>query len=118
MAVSVHQEDLLEHINGEGTLAGQIATKEACISLLDVLKVCAKISGNNIDITVSLAGIEIGHAVLNANNPSITIGGSEMGFKAEVTITLEVKLPPALEICGTVCVPILGCKKGCVNLHL
>ncbi len=117
MAVTTHSENLLDHINGPKTLAGKTATNEACISLFGVIKVCAKISGDNVEITVSLMGVELGKAVLNAKHPSVTIGGHAAGFTAEVKISLDVK-NMKLEICGTLCAPIVGCKKGCTSIHL
>lgn len=108
---------MLEHINGPKTLAGRTATNEACISLFGVIRVCAKNSGDTVEITVSLMGVEIGKASLNAKHPTVTIGGSAAGFTAEVKITLDVK-KMTLEICGTLCAPIVGCKKGCTSVHL
>lgn len=117
MAVTTHSENLLAHIDGPKTLAGRTALSQACISLLGVIKVCASVSGDNVDLTVSLMGVEIGHAVINAKHPSVTIGGSAAGFTAEVKITLDIK-KMTLEICGTLCAPIVGCKKGCTTIHI
>ncbi|NVK52869.1 MAG: hypothetical protein HWD85_08030 [Flavobacteriaceae bacterium] len=117
MAVKIHKEDVLAHINGPETLAGQVATTDACISLLGMLKVCANVQGDSVKVTVYLAGVEIGSGTLSLTHPSITIGGGAAGFKAEVTITLETS-PWAIEICGKVCAPFVGCKSGCTKLNL
>ncbi len=117
MGVKTHKTDILGHINGPETLAGQAVANAACITLLGVLKICADIQGENVKITVYLAGIEIGSGVINLKNPSITIGGGVLGFKAEVKITLKTN-PLALEICGKVCAPFAGCESGCTTLHL
>lgn len=117
MNLKKHKGDVLEHINGKNTLAGQVAVSNACVSLLDVLKVCADIQGDKVKVTVYLAGIEIGSGVLDLKNPSITIGGGALGFKAEVKISLKTN-PFQIEICGTVCAPIVGCTSGCTTIHL
>ncbi|WP_298882169.1 hypothetical protein [uncultured Polaribacter sp.] len=117
MAVKIHKEDVLAHINGPETLAGQVATTNACISLLGALKVCADVQGDAVKVTVYLMGIEIGSGTLSLSHPSITIGGGAAGFKAEVKLTLKTD-PIALEICGKVCAPFVGCKSGCTTLHL
>ncbi len=117
MGVKSHKTDILAHIDGPETLAGQVVANAACITLLGVLKVCADVQGSKVKITVYLAGIEIGSGVVDLKNPSITIGGGAAGFKAEVKITLKTN-PLALEICGKVCAPFVGCKSGCTTLHL
>lgn len=117
MAVTIHKEDVLAHINGPETLAGQVALSHSCITLLDVLKICADVQGDNVHIEVTLAGIKIGGGTISKDHPSITIGGGAVGFKAEVTITLNMN-PISLKFCGKVCAPIVGCKSGCTTLHL
>lgn len=117
MAVTIHKEDVLAHINGSETLAGQVATSHSCITLLDVLKICADVQGDNVHIEVTLMGIKIGGGTINKDHPSITIGGGALGFKAEVTITLNLN-PISLKFCGKVCAPLAGCKSGCTTLHL
>ena len=117
MSVTIHKEDVLSHINGPETLAGQVATTSACISLLGALKVCADVQGSNVNLEVYLMGVKIGGGTVSIDHPSITIGGGAAGFKAEVKISLKTN-PYALEICGKVCAPFVGCKSGCTTLHL
>lgn len=118
MAVTMHKEDVLPHINGPETLAGQVAMSHSCITLLDVLKICADVQGDNVHIDVTLMGIKIGSGTISKEHPSITIGGGALGFKAEVTITLNIGSPISIKFCGKVCAPLAGCKSGCTTLHL
>ncbi|MFK8059247.1 MAG: hypothetical protein AB8B78_04060 [Polaribacter sp.] len=118
MAVTIHKEDVLQHINGPETLAGQVAMSHSCVTLFEGLKVCADVQGNSVHIEVSLMGINIGGGTISKDHPSITIGGGALGFKAEVTITLNVGSPISLKFCGKVCAPLAGCKSGCTTLHL
>ena len=116
MAVTMTEGDSLKHINGPETLAGQVATNSACVSMLDVLKVCASLSGDSVNVKLYLSGVEIASGTVSASHPSITIGGGAAGFKAEVTITLDMA-GPSLKICGKVSA-LFWSKKGCSTVHL
>ncbi len=139
MPVTLHHEDTLAHIPStkadEGvtttnpapghTLEARSAVSDSCITLLSFagasIKVCYSISGDNITISVVLStplgDITIGKAVLNAQNPTVTLGGGFAGFKAEVTLSYDVKTS-VLTIEGKVCAPLAGCKSGSVHIHL
>ncbi len=116
MAVKTHNTDILDHINGPETLAGQAVANSACISLLEVIKVCADLQGESVKLKVYLAGVEIGSGTIDLAHPTITFGGGALGYKAEITITLETN-PFALKICGKVSSPF-GSKSGCTILNL
>ncbi|MEA2839936.1 MAG: hypothetical protein QOF41_1266 [Methylobacteriaceae bacterium] len=79
------------------------------------------ISGSGIDLTLQLrtpvGSKTLGHAVLNAQHPTITLGGSISSFKAQVKLSFDVhKLNLSAE--ATICVPFLGCKRGHVQVHI
>lgn len=77
---------------------------------ISVLKIeyCVDLSIPQLTVNVYLAGIKIGGGTINPQNPSITIGGSALGFKAEVTLTADFnaqKVNYKIELCA----PIVGC---------
>ena len=47
----------------------------------------------NASFSASLAGVSIGSVDINPSHPQATIGGSALGFKAEVTVTLNPSVP-------------------------
>jgi len=73
------------------------------------IEFCIDLSIPQVTVNVYLAGIKIGGGTLNPQHPSITVGGSAMGFKAEVTLSLDVS-GQKLEYKAEVCAPIAGCK--------
>lgn len=72
-----------------------------------------------VDLTLQtpLGNVSLGHAQLDPQHPSITLGGSVAGFKAEVTLSFDFS---TLELTGTatVCAPFVGCKKGSFSFRL
>jgi hypothetical protein len=73
------------------------------------IEYCVDLTVPEITVKVYLAGILIGSGTINPSNPSITIGGSALGFKAEVTLTADFsKRQVTYKI--EVCAPIVGCK--------
>ncbi len=73
------------------------------------IKYCLDLSIPQITIEVYLAGVRIGGGTINAQNPSITIGGSVAGFKAEVTLKADFS-KDNVTYSITLCAPIVGCK--------
>ena len=72
------------------------------------IKYCLDLSVPEITIEIYLLGVKIGGGTINPTNPSITIGGSVAGFKAEVTLTADfTKNQITYKI--TLCAPIVGC---------
>lgn len=61
---------------------------------------------------VRIAGVDI-----NPNNPTVKIGGSALGFKAELDASFDFSTY-VLTLKATGCVPILGCKTGTTHIHL
>lgn len=139
MDLKLHSEDILPHIDttdagsavafaqepAEGTLEARTAVSDSCITLFSIagasIKVCYAISGDNITITAVLdtpiGNITLGKAVLNAQHPKITLGGSIGSFKAEVTVEYDVATS-VLKISGKICAPFVGCKSGGTSIHL
>ena len=77
------------------------------VSVLTI-KYCVDLSVPQISVEIYLAGIKIGGGTINPSNPSITIGGSALGFKAEVTLAADfTKNQVTYKI--TLCAPFVGC---------
>jgi hypothetical protein len=72
------------------------------------IEYCLDLSVPQITIEVYLSGVQIGGGTINTQNPSITIGGSVSGFKAEVTVTADFNKRQATYNI-TLCAPIVGC---------
>jgi hypothetical protein len=77
---------------------------------------CVDLSVPNVTVTVTLAGVTIGRAVLDPQHTSATIGGSVAGFKAEVTLTVDFTAA-TLTISAEVCAPFVGCKDYSTTIH-
>lgn len=141
MPIQHHDNDILPHIDTSmhrlGTPGGSDVTSNAvpleqrsaladsCVTLFSFagasIQVCFSISGNNINLKAvlktPLGDITLGSATLNPSHPSVTLGGSISGFKAEVTITYDIG-KSELCISGKLCAPFLGCKSGSTCIHL
>jgi len=69
------------------------------------------------DFTAYLLGVQIGSGTINAQNPSITVGGSVDGFKAEAKVTLGMN-PLQIVIVLTICAPFVGCYSKTITIPL
>jgi len=69
---------------------------------------CLDLSVPEVRVEVYLLGVRIGGGTLNPSNPSVTIGGSVAGFKAEVTLTADFSAKQ-ITYKVEVCAPIVGC---------
>jgi len=110
MAISAAKSDALAHVQ-EGQLH-ESALQQFCNSFsVGPVKVnyCLDLSIPQITVEVFVAGVRIGGGTINPQHPTVTIGGSVAGFKAEVTLTADFS-KRQLTYKITVCVPILGCK--------
>lgn len=124
MTVTYQQEDQLDHIANEDSLSARAASVAGCITLFSIgfasLEVCYSVNGDSVYVKVTLktpvGDVDLGSATLDANNPSVTLGGGIAGFKAEVTLTLHLNVP-SLEICGKLCAPWVGCTSGCFTIN-
>lgn len=73
------------------------------------IKYCVDLSVPEITIEIYLLGVKIGGGTINKNNPTLTLGGSVAGFKAEVTLTADFS-KDQITYKITLCAPIVGCK--------
>ncbi|HVR39890.1 MAG TPA: hypothetical protein VMU84_12410 [Thermoanaerobaculia bacterium] len=111
MAVTNAQANALNHIQ-----AGQVdatALQHYCNSFtLGPLKInyCIDPTVPQATFQISLAGAQIGSGTINAQNPSVTIGGSIAGFTAQVALTAAFS-KSQLDYDITLCAPIAGCKQ-------
>jgi hypothetical protein len=69
---------------------------------------CIDLTVPQITFEIYLAGVRIGGGTINTSNPTVTLGGSVDGFKAELTLTADF---PGKKVTYklTVCVPFFGC---------
>lgn len=109
MAITSAKADVLGHIQ-EGQVDAK-SLQQFCnsfsISALTI-KYCLDLSVPEITLEVYLAGVRIGGGTINPSNPSITIGGSIAGFKAEATLSADFDSKQA-KYSITLCVPVFGC---------
>ena len=78
------------------------------VSVLTI-KYCVDLSVPQISVEIYLSGVKIGGGTINPSNPTITIGGGALGFKAEVTLSADFsKDQVSYKI--TLCAPFVGCK--------
>ena len=128
------QTDNLAHIKYENenididdvkSLRNQVSSTDGRIVIVAgfgcslVLTYSVSFSGVNVSLVLEtpVGNVTIGSGTLDASHPSITVGGSIGKFKAEATISFDVGTK-VLNAAGEVCVPVLGCKKGGISLHL
>lgn len=125
MPLQVHQgKDILSHLGNENSLSSKVASVQGCITIIHIglatLKGCYAFSGDTVKVSAVLStplgDIELGSAVIDTNNPKITLGGSIDGFKAEASFAFDFK-SLNLEICGKACAPFVGCAEGCTNIR-
>jgi hypothetical protein len=93
---------------------GQIppeALQQTCHTL-DVgpltIELCFDPTARTVTVTVTLFGTVILRRVLDATNPTVTVGGSVDSFKAQVTVTLDLGRG-VVSISGEFCAPLVGC---------
>ncbi|HEX6036408.1 hypothetical protein [Longimicrobium sp.] len=60
--------------------------------------------------TVTLLGVSIGSGVLDTNDPSVTLGGSVAGFKAQITLAASFT-EDQVTYDITLCTPFGGCTE-------
>jgi hypothetical protein len=72
------------------------------------LDYCLDLSVPQVSFEIYISGVRSGGGVINPQHPTITIGGSVSGFKAEVTLTADFEARQ-LAYNITVCLPIVGC---------
>ncbi len=72
------------------------------------IKYCVDLTVPQITFSVYLAGIKIGGGTLNTSDPSVTVGGSALGFKAEITLTADFS-KKEVDYDIQLCTPVLGC---------
>lgn len=108
MAIAASKNTLSSIQDGEiHASAMQQFCNSFSVSVLTI-KYCVDLSVPQLSIEIYLAGIKIGGGTINPTNPSITIGGSVLGFKAQVTLTADfTKNQVTYKI--TLCAPIVGC---------
>jgi len=114
-------EDKLPRINPPESVAGRAASRKGCVDFLDYLELCYNVQGDGINITLKLkvfgSEISLGECNLTLANPSCTLGGGALGFKAEVTSTFHLA-DLSLHIKGTACAPFAGCTDGETTIQL
>lgn len=140
MQVTTTQTDLLSHIpTNEGVpesaniVTSSIATSTETTSFAEgvsgsytffgFLEVDYSLSISppqvKVDVFINALGqkIRIAGVDLNPNNPTAKIGGSALGFKAEVELAFDFNTY-ILKITATGCAPFVGCKSGSTSVHL
>lgn len=74
---------------------------------------CLDLTIPQVTFSISVKGIKIGSGTINPTHPCLTIGGSVLGVKAEVTVCID---PAQKQVTydAELCIPLLGCqsKKG------
>ena len=93
MAIAPPTQDALSHIQ-EGQLSAAAAQQLSGSFSISILTInyTLDLTAQQITFNITLAGINIGGGTLNAQNPSVTLGGSgPLGSKAEVTLTANFK---------------------------
>ncbi|CCI26948.1 MULTISPECIES: hypothetical protein [Microcystis] len=135
MQVTTTQADLLPHISTEQGVP-QAATMEVPTSatvaqeavsgsytFFGFLEVDYSLSISppqiKVDLFINALGqkIRIAGVDLNPNHPTAKIGGSALGFKAEVELSFDFNTY-ILTIKATGCAPFVGCKTGSTTIHL
>lgn len=114
--------NLLAHIQDELSVEDVATSLNGCIALIGPLELCYQVSGNSIDIkadiNVPLLGkVTIGEATIDPSHPKVTIGGSVIGYKAEVNVTFDFATFN-LEACATYCAPEGKCDQSCASVRI
>src|ERR1700682_1800851 len=88
MPITEAKSNALDHVK-EGQLH-ESALQQFCNSFSVgpvKLDYCVDLSVPQVSFEIYVAGVRIGGGIINPQHPSVTIGGSVDGFKAEVTLT-------------------------------
>lgn len=138
MPVSVTRDDLLPHIQYQDAQSSQQATAGQArnlsetvaspsgrivivsafgCSLVLVWQFGSAVLQVSIILETPLGTVTLGSATIDTSNPTITIGGSAFGFKAEATIGFDFGTL-VLSFNASVCAPLLGCKNASGSIHL
>lgn len=109
MAITQAKENLLAHIK-EGQIHPN-ALQQFCNSFSVgpvTIHYCVDLTVPQVTFEVYVAGVRVGSGTINAQHPTVTIGGSVDGIKVEATLTVDFeKRQVTYKV--TVCVPIVGC---------
>ena len=100
---------------GENTLDETVFAQHCVSWSVAHLSVRACIDTNvpSASVEVDLAGVRIGHCILDPQHQDCTIGGGVLGFKAKATFSFKGN---CLHVDAELCVPIFGCKRYSHNL--
>ncbi len=138
MPVTTTQDDLLPHIAYQDTQALQssgsgqarnlsetVASPSGRIVIVSAfgcsLVLNWQFTSSAVQVTLTLetpvGSATLGSATIDPSNPTVTIGGSVGGFKAEATLSFNFSTL-VLSFSAQVCAPFLGCKSASGSLHL
>lgn len=81
------------------------------------IEACADLSVPQISARVTLMGKTLGECTLSPAHTDCVIGGSILGFKAEVRLQMLTG-PLRLHITAEVCAPFAGCKSFDVTIPI
>ncbi|HEX7150305.1 MAG TPA: hypothetical protein VF618_02370 [Thermoanaerobaculia bacterium] len=111
MAIKEVAANTLAHIK-DGQLDAK-ALQQFCNSFSVgplTINYCVDLSVPQVTFSVTLAGVTIGSGTLDAQTPSVTLGGSVAGFTAQVTLTADFgQTQVTYDI--TLCAPFVGCTQ-------
>ena len=134
MQPNLSQQDTLQHIEYDNPdldrddpslLINRISSPNGQIVIVSafgcslVLNYSFSINDLHADVTLvtPVGSVRIINADLTPSNPSITLGGSIDGFKAEASVSFDFS-SMNLTASGEVCAPLVGCKRGSVVIHV
>ena len=120
-SISYENENL--DVNDQSMLRNQVSAADGSITIISgfgcslVLNWSFSSTAININVVLQtpVGGITLINATLDAQNPSITFGGSVGPFKAEGTVSFDFSAM-TLTASGEVCAPFAGCKSGSVTI--
>jgi hypothetical protein len=135
MPVTHTANDLLPHIQiphavpdsapASDSLEAKSSSNKGTITILSFavasLVIYYKFKNSKLDVSLNLdtpfTSTELGHSTLDSKHPSIKLGGSASGFKAEVEFDLDTH-KMVLTMKATGCAPGVGCTSGSTSLHV
>lgn len=119
MALSIVEQDILQHINPEDSLYNKATLVQGCATIFGELgislQLCWEIKGNEVCVSLKMSAFgfsaDLGNACLTVGQTT-TIGGHiDSVAKAEVTLTLESDLSLCFEAKACAKPPIFGSWK-------